>query len=309
MVESDFHHEPVLLEQAISYLVTDPAGIYVDGTVGGGGHSQGILNVLNKQGRLIGLDRDPEAIAVCSERFIEEKDRVSLIQGAFGNMQSLLFSYAYRSIHGILLDLGVSSHQIDTPGRGFSYMNEGPLDMRMESDTGMSARDVVMTYSENALANVFFHYGEERHSRRIARKIFEFRMKGPINTTEDLATIVRSCVPHQHALKTLSRISQAIRIEVNDELKQLQLALSASVNLLKKGGRCVVISYHSLEDRIVKRFFRGEAPTFDKSEPEILVGKNPFKVLTKRVVTPGPEEIRMNSRARSAKLRAAEKVA
>lgn len=301
-------HKPVLVESVLQFLLTDSSGTYVDGTVGGGGHSEAILRHLSQKGRLIGIDRDRDAVAFCQNRFSCFGERVKVVKGDFGDVDLLLTGLSISQIHGFFLDLGLSSFQVDTAERGFSYLADGPLDMRVDVSSLRSARDVVNTYSEQKLADIFYRFGEERFARGIARRIVEARIKRSIETTGALADLVRRSLPGHRQIKTLSRVWQAIRIEVNDELGQLRMGLEKVFPFLRPGARVVVISYHSLEDRLVKRFFRGEEATFSKKDVPRPGSGFGFRVLTRRVIRPQEAEIRDNSRARSARLRAAEKV-
>jgi 16S rRNA (cytosine1402-N4)-methyltransferase len=301
------YHNPVLVSETIAYLVTDPAGVYLDCTIGGGGHSEALLKQLN-QGKIIGIDRDPEAIRFCAERFRGYDQQVQLFQGAFGGMGQFLKLAGETAVDGILLDLGVSSHQIDTPSRGFSYLQDGPLDMRMNPSESYSAREILNTWDEADLADLFFYYGEERYSRQIARLIVMKRDREPLNTTLDFADLIRSRVHGSKVNKTLARLFQALRIQVNDELEQLKSGLQSGADLLRVGGHMVVLSYHSLEDRLVKRFFRGEEMSIRKDSVEP-TGMKRFKMLHKKVVRAGDEDIRRNPRSRAVRLRAAEKIA
>jgi 16S rRNA (cytosine1402-N4)-methyltransferase len=298
------YHAPVLASESVSMLVTDVSGWYVDGTLGGAGHTAAILSVLDADGRVSGIDQDEEALAEAQVR-VGNDPRFSPVAGNFGYMDVLLGPEADGNISGILLDLGVSSHQIDEAERGFSYKNDGPLDMRMSAVTKMSAEDVVNGYEEFELARIFFEYGEERNSRRIARAVIEAR---PLVSTAQLAAAIRSVVPPLHANKTLARIFQAVRIEVNRELEMLDRALKMSLRLLKPGGRLAVISYHSLEDRLVKHYMK--AGNADGVLERDFYGHtfSPFKLVNKDVITAGDAEMAENTRARSAKLRVAEKV-
>ncbi len=306
--EGKLFHTPVLVDAVLQFLITNPSGIYVDGTVGGGGHSEAILKHLDKDGKLIGIDRDKDAVAYCQNRFSSYAGQVQILHGELAEIDHLLTEIGVEQIDGLLLDLGVSSYQIDVPERGFSYLLDAPLDMRMDRSKGKTARDIVNNYPEQQLADIFFQYGEERYGRRIAREIIKERKKKPIESTKELSDLIRKIIPHRWQIKTLSRVWQALRIEVNDELEQLRIGLKQIFPLLKSGGRIVVLSYESLTDRMVKRFFRGEEPSFSKKEIGILDSLFSFRVLTRRVVRPTEEEIKRNSRARSAKLRAAEKV-
>lgn len=300
-------HIPVLVDKVLDFLLTDRAGIYVDGTIGGGGHSEAILNRLVEEGRLIGIDRDRDAVAFCKKRFSSYGEKMHIAYGDLSTLDFLLENLGIKQIDGLFLDLGISSHQIGTSERGFSYIEEGPLDMRMDVSVSICAKDIVNTYSEQSLTEIFWTYGEERFARRIARKIGEERRKRPIETTGALSEIVQSVTPYRQRVKTLARIWQAIRFEVNDELGQLKKGLESIYPLLKPEGRIVVLSYESLMDRLVKRFFRGENPTFSKKEPFQSDSQFHFRVLTRRVVRPTEEEVRENPRARSARLRAAAK--
>jgi len=287
-------HLPILVQEVVQFLVTDPEGIYVDATLGGGGHAEAILCSLSEKGRLIGIDRDPEAIAYAKSRLSHFGEKIHIIHGEFGALETILQSLNLNQVHGIFFDLGISSHQIDSPERGFSYRMDGPLDMRMNFHTGMTAKEVVNTYSEETLANLFFRYGEERQARRIARAIVQFRKRQPIERTSQLAGIIQRVIPARWWVKTASRVFQALRIEVNNELSELQKGLIQGAKSLYPKGRMVVLSYHSLEDRMVKQFFRKDSPV-------------PFQELTRKVVKPSREEQLQNSRARSARLRAGER--
>lgn len=299
------YHWPVLLPESVDGLVTDTAGIYVDGTLGGGGHSTAILERLGPGGTLYGMDQDRDALAAttASARLAGDA-RFHSILGNFGFMDTLLPPSVVGSVSGILLDLGVSSHQIDHAARGFSFQADGPLDMRMNADAPLSAAGVVNTYPEADLRRIFFEYGEERHSARIAREIVA---KRPFATTRELSRLVESLARGPHALKTVARIFQAIRIEVNREMDVLHRVLEASLRVLKPGGRLAVISYHSLEDRPVKRFMR--SGRFDGEVAKDFYGNDitPWSLVTRQAITPTDAEIRANPRARSAKLRIAEK--
>lgn len=285
-----------------------PGGTYVDATLGGGGHALEILRQSAPAGRLIGFDRDPQALAAAGRMLAGEAGRVRLVRDNFSGLGRHLSDSAGR-IDGILFDLGVSSPQIDRAGRGFSFMADGPLDMRM-GDTGRTAAAVVNEYSPGQLAEIFRNYGEEREAVRIARAIARQRANDPITTTGRLAAIVRATRPAMPA-KTLARIFQAIRIEVNDELGALSQALEQAHGLLAHRGRIVAISYHSLEDRIVKEFFRCKAAacTCPPDLPVCVCGRlaGTLAILTPRPVTPDEREQRENPRSRSAKLRAAER--
>lgn len=325
---TQFYHKPVLLEEAVAHLITG-AGVYVDATLGGGGHSFQILTRLKETGQLdrsllIGIDKDRSAIQAATERLEAFGRHALLVEGSFAGLDAIVRSATgpdgapINKIRGMLFDLGVSSHQIDRPERGFSFQRQGPLDMRMSMASGrlessLSAWDVVNEYDEAELARIFFEYGEERRSRQIARKIVEARRQKQIDTTVELGEIVRKCTPGNpvEQTKTLARVFQAIRIEVNGELAELSDTLEQAYNLLESGGRIVVISYHSLEDRVVKTFFKEKAEEdwgpkgVPLTEP---LRRATMKLVTKKPLLPSEGETRENPRARSAKMRVAEKI-
>lgn len=308
----EFNHIPVLREQCIECLNIKEGGVYVDGTLGGGGHSSCVLKRLNNTGRLIGIDRDSEALAHTSKR-LAEYPNVTYVKDNHENIKSILQELGINEVDGILLDLGVSSYQLDEPSRGFSYMHDASLDMRMNKDQEFTAHDVVNQYSEEALSKIFFEYGEEKYSKSIARKIVDSRKKQEIKTTFELVDIIKSAIPtkarneKQHPAK---RVFQAIRIEVNGELIDLERALKDSVMSLKKGGRLLVITFHSLEDRIVKKTFenlQGKC-TCPPDFPKCICGFESYgKVITKKPIIAEDNELIENPRARSAKLRVFER--
>ena len=320
---SDFYHRPVLLGESVHWLVSE-SGIYIDATLGGAGHSHEILRQLEAQDRLhgsllVGIDKDTNAIQAASKRLETYADHVQILKGRFADLASLLnmhglLAQGQPAIRGVLLDLGISSHQIDAPERGFSFQQSGPLDMRMSDAARLTAAEVVNEYDERLLSKIFFDYGEERDARWIARKIVEARKQSPIETTTALAELIRRHLSRKKPVeqtKTLARIFQAIRIEVNGELDELSEVLDTAHQLLGVGGRLVVISYHSLEDRTVKRFFNECAK--EDWGPKGVVLDTPLKtatmkILTKKPVLASPEEIQENPRSRSAKLRVAEKL-
>ena len=300
-------HEPVLKEEALTFLVTAKNGIYLDGTLGGGGHSEAILKNIHKSGRLIALDLDNDAIHFSRTRLKHKNFLVE--QANFKNLGEVLKKLKINRVHGILLDLGVSSYQIDTAEKGFSYRASGKLDMRMNSKQQLTAHEIVNTFSEKKLCEIFQKYGEERRYRAISRVIIREREKNVIETTTDLQEIISLVLPYQNRVKSLSRIFQALRIAVNEELENLRVVLESGLDYLTTGGRLVVISYHSLEDRIVKNFFKQESrrcvcPT----DLPICVCGEPgrLKILTKRSIQPSKEEVQRNPRCRSARLRTAE---
>lgn len=300
MTHTDYH-VPVLLRQSLDVLITDPDGIYIDGTLGAGGHTRALLDRLGMNARVFGIDQDEDALQACAD--IEDQ-RFTPLRGNFGFMDALIPNEIKGKITGILLDLGVSSHQIDAPERGFSFQAEGPLDMRMGSMILQSAQEVLNTYSVEQLSDIFFRYGEERHSRAIARSVEQAR---PLRSTTDLRKAVEKVIKGPHLNKSLARIFQAIRIEVNRELDMLERALERSIDLLCEGGRIVVISYHSLEDRLVKYFFR--SGRLDGELEKDFYGNpiTPFVNLTRNAITADALEIAENPRSRSARLRAAER--
>ncbi len=297
-------HIPVLLDSSIEYLITDPNGIYIDATLGGGGHSKAILDNLSSSGKLYGIDQDREALQAAGER-IGDDSRFIPVEGNFGYLTTLIPAEDHGSIAGVLLDLGVSTHQIREPERGFSFQHDGPLDMRMSDMSGVSAYKVVNEYEYERLRDVIFHYGEERLSREIAREIINNR---PIETTGELRNAIEKVVYGKHTIKSVARVFQAIRIEVNRELEVLKLVLKESLELLQPKGRIVAISYHSLEDRIVKNFFR--SGNFEGTVEKDFYGNPllPIKMITRQIVVPSKEETARNPAARSAKMRVAEKV-
>lgn len=309
MPEANFH-QPVLTKEVLHYLITDPEGIYVDCTVGGGGHSRHILQALSPSGFLIGLDADPDALAH-AQVVLADFPNKALRQVFYDQIDIVLYEMGKFPVHGVLYDLGISSFQVDKAERGFSFQKEAPLDMRFNPAQELKAWDVVNKYPVEELERIIREYGEERYWRRIARAIVERRSRGPIGTTRELATVIQSVVGERFRTKTLARVFQSIRIEVNRELERLRKSLQLAFEFLRKNGRIVAISYHSLEDRIVKEFFRTKArgcicpPEF----PQCVCGKTPeMQILTRKVVQPSPEEIAANPRARSARLRAAEKI-
>jgi len=303
--ETEYHqHVPVLLKTSVAQLVTDSGGIYIDATLGGGGHAAQILSHLNDDGQLIGLDQDDEALAAARSH-IGGDARFSTIKGNFGYLSRLIPPELHGDISGILLDLGVSTHQIKEAERGFSFQQDGPLDMRMSNLRGISAYQVVNEYSYEDLRDVIFHYGEERMSRQIARAIIDER---PLETTGQLRDVVKSVVKGQYQIKSVARVFQGIRIEVNRELDMLRDALEQSLDILKMEGRMVAISYHSLEDRIVKRFFRAGNHTGEVEKDFYGYEQSPIKSLSGGIIRPSDEEVNRNPAARSAKMRVAQKI-
>ena len=309
----EFHHVSVLLEECIQALNIKPDGIYVDGTLGGAGHSSRIAALLTT-GRLIGIDRDPVALEAAGKRLEPWKDRVTLVHSNFCQMDQALDSLGIEKVDGILLDLGVSSPQLDDGERGFSYMVDAPLDMRMNGEDALDAHCVVNTWSYEELKRILYDYGEERYAPQIAAAICRRREQKPIETTLELVDIIRSAMPasalreKQHPAK---RSFQAIRIAVNDELGAVSMAMEKSIPRLNPGGRLAVITFHSLEDRIVKNAMNAAAKgcTCPPNFPVCVCGKKPQVVcLTRKPIVSGEEELERNPRARSAKLRVCEKL-
>lgn len=308
MVAGDYHL-PVLPDEVLSWLSPTPGARVLDGTLGGGGHSALILQAIGPEGRLFGIDQDPEAIAEAQARLAAIGDNVEIRRG---NFSEVLPVWPQEPLDGILLDLGVSSHQLDTASRGFSFMREGPLDMRMDPHQATSAADLVNAMSERDLADVIWRYGEERHSRAVARAIASRRTERPFETTSDLVAVVEKVVPRaKDGIHPATRTFQGLRIAVNDELGVLERALPAAISRLKPGGRLAVISFHSLEDRMVKQFFRDEAKgcVCPPRVPMCVCGRKPtLEILTPKPVVATPEENARNPRARSAKLRVARRI-
>ena len=309
----EFHHISVLLNECIDNLNITPDGIYVDGTMGGGGHSLEIAKRLTT-GRLICIDQDPNAHEAAGKRLAEYKDRITFVRDNFGNIANILDSLGIEKIDGMLLDIGVSSHQLDEAERGFSYQQDAPLDMRMNPDRPFSAYDVVNGYDEDELDRVIFTYGEERWARRIAQFIVKERENKPIETTGELVDIIKKAVPkgaRKDGPHPAKRTFQAIRIEVNGELEVLQKAIDDVATRLAVGGRLCIITFHSLEDRIVKEAFRKqENPCICPPQfPVCVCGKKPLgRVITRKPILPSKEELEENPRSRSAKLRVLEGV-
>ncbi|MCI7804562.1 MAG: 16S rRNA (cytosine(1402)-N(4))-methyltransferase RsmH [Oscillospiraceae bacterium] len=305
----EFSHVSVLLSESIEGLAVRPDGIYVDGTAGGAGHSKKIAEKLTDGGQLIALDRDPDAIEIASERLAGYNAKV--IRSNYSDMRHVLDSLGIDKVDGVLLDLGVSSHQLDTPERGFSYNYDAPLDMRM-SQEGISAYDIVNNYTQEQLAKIIFEYGEEKFSRKIAAEIVSRRQAKPVSTTLELADIIKSSVPAKvrREKNPCKKTFQAIRIAVNGEFEHLSKGLDAAFYSLKPGGRLAVITFHSLEDRIVKQRFAGWCkgcicpPDF----PQCVCGRTPEgKLVNRKPIEAGGDELGQNNRSRSAKLRIIER--
>lgn len=309
----EFHHVSVLLNECIEGLKIKKDGIYVDGTLGGGGHSLEIVKRLGEGGRLIGIDQDTDALKAAGERLKDYSDKVTYVHSNFENVRQVLNDLGIEKADGFLIDIGVSSFQLDEAERGFSYMQDAPLDMRMNSENELSAYDVVNNYSEEALNNVIFGYGEERWAKRIAQFIVAEREKKPIETTFELVDVIKKAIPkgaRKDGPHPAKRTFQAIRIEVNRELEILEKTIDDMTDLLNPGGRLCVITFHSLEDRIVKNAFRKqENPcTCPPEFPVCVCGKKPkAKIITRKPILPSEEELEVNHRSRSAKLRILER--
>lgn len=316
----DRQHIPVLCDTVLEFLKPKSTGIYVDGTVGLGGHSSAILNASAPNGRVIGIDLDPEALVIAKKRLHAFGDRCRLINGNFAEMSVLLEELSICAVDGILLDLGVSSLQLDTPARGFSFNHTGPLDMRMQTGRELddnqevtpTAMQVINDSPIDTLVHIFKRYGEERFARRIANRIVKARQQMPITTTTHFAEIVKSAVPQKTSkIHPATRVFQALRIHVNRELENLEAVLDIAISLLKPGGCLCVIAFHSLEDRIVKRRFQtcAAACVCPPKIPVCICNHEPsLQILTKRPVVPDVSAIQQNPRARSAKLRVARKL-
>ena len=307
----EFVHESVLLQECLDGLNIRPDGVYVDCTLGGGGHSSRIVERLSEGGRLIGIDRDDDALRAAGERLSPWADRFTPVKSNFSDVKSVLGDLGLKA-DGILFDLGVSSFQLDEPERGFSYMQDAPLDMRMDRSSGMTAADLVNTYDEYAIADILWRYGEERYSRQIARAITKARIEAPIRTTGRLCEVIKSAMPpqalreKQHPAK---RSFQALRIAVNGELSAVEEALTDLWKHLNPGGRICVITFHSLEDRITKEAFADMAKgcTCPPQFPVCVCGGKPkVRLISKKPILPSTEELERNPRARSAKLRVCE---
>lgn len=309
----EFRHYSVMLSETIDGLNVKDGGIYADGTLGGGGHSLEILSRA-KNVRLIGIDQDEEAIFAAQQRLSGFSKQTDFVHNNFSNIKTVLDELGIEEIDGMVLDLGVSSYQLDNAERGFSYMVSAPLDMRMDKSKPKTAFDVVNEYSEDELTDIFYSYGEEKWSRRIAKFIIDERNRNPIETTSQLAELVKSAIPkkaREGALHPEKRVFQAIRIEVNGELKILENAIIDITDRLKKGGRLSIITFHSLEDRIVKQTFLKlqKGCICPPDFPVCVCGNKPkIKLITKKPILPTPKELQENSRSKSAKLRVCEKL-
>lgn len=311
---SEFSHFSVLLGECIENLNIKPDGIYVDGTAGGAGHSSKIAERLGEGGLLIPIDQDEDAIKVITERLAPYGDRVKIVRDNFSNIKRVLDELEIDKIDGLLLDLGVSSYQLDTAERGFSYIANAPLDMRMDNRAARSAYTVLNEYSADELKKIIYDFGEERFAPKIVAGIIKAREKAPIQTTGELVEIIKSSIPsfaRREELSSVKRVFQAVRIEVNKELDIIAPTIEAAVSRMNEGGRIVIITFHSLEDRIVKQTFNqlSSGCTCPKDFPVCVCGNKPkIKVLTKKPILPSEAELAVNSRSKSAKLRVAEKI-
>lgn len=313
MEKIEFNHVSVLLNECIENLNIKPDGIYVDGTMGGAGHSLEIVKKLSRKGMLIGIDRDEEALAVAEER-LKNFNNVKYVHDNHDNIDEIIKDLNIKGVDGILLDLGVSSYQIDEKTRGFTYMDDGPLDMRMDKSQKLTAEYIVNNYKEQDLARIIFEYGEEKFSRKIARNICEYRKNKKIETTGELVKIIEKSIPGKFREKNshpAKRTFQAIRIEVNNEIEPLYNTVKNSINALNSKGRLCVITFHSLEDRMVKKAYvdaEGKC-TCPKDLPYCVCGNVSLgKIITKKPILPTEKEMQENSRSRSAKLRVFEKI-
>lgn len=306
-------HQPVLMEKVLEYLAVRPGSTCIDGTVGSGGHADALARAVGKQGRVLGIDRDSQAVERARRRLAVWGKRVCVMQGNYADMKQLAGGAGIQGADAVLLDLGVSSEQLDTPERGFGFTHEGPLDMRMDTSAPLTAAELVNSLSEQELASLIRNLGEERHARRIARRIAAQRQREPIRTTRELADLVTAAVGGRRGAgrHPATRTFQALRMEVNREKQHLEAGLEAAIGMLVNGGRVGVISFHSLEDRAVKTCFRRHAGAWESLQQggRAWRGEEPrLRLLTRKPVTADEAEVRRNPRARSAKLRAAERV-
>lgn len=286
-------HQPVMVSEVLSYLITDPKGIYVDGTVGLGGHSKAILSLLNKNGHLIGIDRDAKALSVAKENLASISTNFSLYNHSYTNTDTIIKEFGAQTVSGILLDLGLSSAQLNDQNRGFTYNGDGALDMRFNQQSGITAEQILASKTETEIADFIWQYSDERYAKKIA---YNIKRAEKMVTVDDLREAIRLSTPPNKRNRTFARVFQAIRIMVNDELDHLRIFLDNFINLLSIGGRIVIISYHSLEDRLVKVAFKK------------LKTEDQFAILTKRPLIAASDEIASNSRSKSAKFRAGERV-
>ena len=304
------HHTPVLLAESLQHLIGSKTGVYFDGTLGFGGHSEGILNIVDKSAKLLSTDVDANAFEYSRKKFSNDS-RIKIFNYNFQKIDIIAKIESVNAFDGIFADLGVSSFQLDSPSSGFTYRQDAKLDLRMDKSIAVNASDIINAYSEEDVANLIYKYGEEKNSKKIASRICEARARKKIVTTFELSEIISEITSQKYLIKTLSRVFQALRIYVNDELNVLKNFIHQAVNLLKKGGRIVILSYHSLEDRIIKDAFKYEALDCicPKDFPVCKCDKESrVKILTRKPILPTKDEVLRNPRARSAKMRAAERV-
>ncbi|MEE8577931.1 MAG: 16S rRNA (cytosine(1402)-N(4))-methyltransferase RsmH [candidate division Zixibacteria bacterium] len=307
---SSIYHLPALVEQVVGNLILKPTGVYLDLTVGGGGHAQAIAEALDASACLYGVDRDPAAIDFATGRLASFPQFRSINQSKFSDILATVENFEHATFDGILLDIGLSSRQIDDASRGFAFGQDGPLDMRMDPHLPLSAADLINSYGKHDLAAIIRDFGEERQAARLAGAIVKERHSRMIRTTSQLVDVISQVIPGRYRTKSLARVFQAFRIAVNRELDELRSVLPAAQSLLNPQGRLAVISYHSLEDRIVKRYFQKVSRPDPMSgyDPKAEIPAPPMKVITRRPIRPEPDEVRANPRARSARLRVVEKV-
>jgi 16S rRNA (cytosine1402-N4)-methyltransferase len=300
-----------MVHEVVQYLRCDRGGLFVDGTLGTGGHTLAILQNSPATTQVIGIDRDPEGLSIARERLKSFSNQLHPVLGKFGDLRIVLSNLGVKAVDGILLDLGFSSFQIESPGRGFSFQRDEPLDMRMDQSRGISAREWVAGSSQKELTRVLKEYGEERWAKRLAAKILAYRSKRPIETTGELVELITESIPRGGRIHPATRTFQALRILINDELNQLKLFLEQFLESLKDGGRVCLISYHSLEDRLIKQAFlkleRGVMDSLGIAEPQIPEGQPGFKRVTSKPIIPSQDEMKENPRSRGAKLRAGER--
>lgn len=314
MVKMEFDHVPVLLNETVDNLVWKKDGIYVDGTLGGGGHSKEVLKRIGSEGRLIGIDRDSDAIEAAQNKLSQYKEKLMLAHSNFSDVKNVISKFGLEKVDGMMMDLGVSSPQLDNPERGFSYMNDAPLDMRMDKDSQLTAEYIVNNYTEEEIKSIIKDYGEERWASRIAGFIVNARERKHIKSTFELVEIIKEAIPagaRREGPHPAKRTFQALRIAVNRELDEIEHSIPEIIDILNPGGRLCIITFHSLEDRIVKDSFKKLANpcTCPADFPVCVCGKKPqVKIITRKPIIPDKDEIDNNPRSRSAKLRVAEKL-
>ena len=308
--EKEIYHVPVLTDKIIEYVIIDKVGIYLDGTAGGGGHSEAVLKILSQNGTLIGVDLDQDAVNYTNNR-LQNFDNKLIFRENFFNLEKIIKKASVKKFNGIILDLGISSYQISEAARGFTFMYDSPLDMRMSKGSGLTAAEILNQYDKDRLADIFFHYGEEKKSRKIAGMITKLRTTDKFKTSGQVVEIIQKAVPKSKWIKSAARIFQALRIEVNRELENLKNFLNIFPDYLAPGGRLAVLSYHSLEDRLVKDYFRKYTGVCicPKDFPVCRCSSiKMINIITKKPILPDEKEIKRNPRSRSAKLRVAERI-